>query len=1127
MKKGFNALIVSTLSVVLSLSVAIAIKNSGKIEQATAASHPANYASYTYSGSYYSDSLQTASEGMDGGLRTALTSLIHPTSVPTYGSSGETHLSTVLQYADEDPDNSQNMIYLYTRDSVKKNAASSWNREHVWPQSLSNNCWGTGRAGTDLLHLRPTYNTTNSTRGNDKYGNISGGTTRVYNGITYGYSSSGKFMPLDSVKGDVARIIMYVWTSYHDEYGSKLPAITNVFESFDTLMEWHTNDKPDIMEGNRNNYAETQSMQHNRNPFVDHPEYAWKIFGSKCSSSVLAAAKAAYPADGSSGGGSSSTYVSLDKSSSTLSIGDTLSLTATSSDSSNISWSTTNSTVASISNNSTASGGSITVTANAAGSATIYAQNTSGAKAHCSITVESGSGGSIDGDTITFDLSQGTYSGNDNSAIITWRSSPITITQSKASSQTKVNSSYVSAPRVYQNQILSFSADSGYKIKSISIPFDGSYKGGSLTAGTVISNNTVTDDTTNIARTWSSATGGTHSVSAKSSEGLSTILIQNAGANVQLRPTGFSVTLAGGSATPVSPLKSIAVSGMTQNYYVGDTFSFDGTCTATYEDDSTKTVKPTSVSSPDMTTSGNKTITISYTENSITKTTTYIICVTPAPTLSSIAISGILSKTSYYSGDTFDPTGLTVTATYTNSSTKDVTSAVDWTPSPLETGNTSVTATYQGKTAVYNGITVAPLTLSSIILSGQTTTYEINAEFSFDGSVLATYTNGSKRQVEPTSVDSSNVNMSQVGTYSVRVSYTENGVTKNASYTISVIATPFVNTVEQCYQKANNASVSDVYGLYVGSFNEGESSIIMNGEYGIMLYKTAPVSTWVENQTYLRVKTATLSIYENLYELKSTTYEVITDSATIREKVAPTTTYTVTGEETTNELDLANRLCLMSGNVSSIEKRSSTSDEYIASLSVNGKAVQVFIKKSVATTETIQAFEDARDNEKEITLKGITGFYKTSFQVQLKNLVVADSSYTAEMFAQELLNLTNSICASSANKESDLSGVWLTLELDKWPTLTAAQQQRLIDADADEDSLDIVEQAMARYDQICKKYPSCTNFIGRDSANYLNNRILPITNVNSTTVVIIVVISATITISLLAFFMLKKKRKMK
>ena len=112
MKKLFNALIVSTLGAALSIGIAVSINNSNNIKPAEAASHPSNYDRYTYSGSYYSSALSTASEGMDGGLRTALTSLIHPTSVPSYSGGGDTHLSTVLQYADEDPDNSQNMIYL-------------------------------------------------------------------------------------------------------------------------------------------------------------------------------------------------------------------------------------------------------------------------------------------------------------------------------------------------------------------------------------------------------------------------------------------------------------------------------------------------------------------------------------------------------------------------------------------------------------------------------------------------------------------------------------------------------------------------------------------------------------------------------------------------------------------------------------------------------------------------------------------------------------------------------------------------------------------------------------------------------------------------------------------------------
>lgn len=96
----------------------------------------------------------------------------------------------------------------------------------------------------------------------------------------------------------------------------------------------------------------------------------------------------------------------------------------------------------------------------------------------------------------------------------------------------------------------------------------------------------------------------------------------------------------------VKTLKSIAVGGMTTSYEVGDAFSFDGTCTATYsvtkndvpQADEGETVTPTEVTSPDMSTSGNKTITVSYTEDAITKTTTYDITVSAA--LPKITIDG-------------------------------------------------------------------------------------------------------------------------------------------------------------------------------------------------------------------------------------------------------------------------------------------------------------------------------------------------------------------------------------------------------------------------------------------------------------------------------------------------------
>lgn len=299
MKKHLLKIFAGATIVALGIGVFSGINQ--KTTQVNATPHTSNYADYTYSGSYYSSLTGSYTDGLNGTLRTTLSSLIFPKGWYTYGSPGEDHLATQLQYADEDPTNSANMVLLYTRDSVIKQQPINtgvWNREHVWPQNLSNGHWGTTEAGTDILHIRPTYETTNGSRGNLKYGYESNGTTQTYNGIVYGKKDSC-FEPIDSVKGDVARIIMYVWTAYYDYYKDSNLLITKVFASYNTLLQWHTLDKPDAMEGLRNDYSQS-SKQKNRNPFVDHPEYAWQIFGNEANSNVKQECMAAYPADGSS-----------------------------------------------------------------------------------------------------------------------------------------------------------------------------------------------------------------------------------------------------------------------------------------------------------------------------------------------------------------------------------------------------------------------------------------------------------------------------------------------------------------------------------------------------------------------------------------------------------------------------------------------------------------------------------------------------------------------------------------------------------------------------------------------------------------------------------------------------------
>lgn len=97
--------------------------------------------------------------------------------------------------------------------------------------------------------------------------------------------------------------------------------------------------------------------------------------------------------------------------------------------------------------------------------------------------------------------------------------------------------------------------------------------------------------------------------------------------------------------------------------------------------------------------------------------------------LKSIAISGEATKTTYFEGETFDPTGLVVTATYDDESTRVVTNGVKWTctPETLTLGATevNVTATYGEKTAsktVAVTVTEAPKMVDIDLTKDQTTT---------------------------------------------------------------------------------------------------------------------------------------------------------------------------------------------------------------------------------------------------------------------------------------------------------------------------------------------------------------------------------------------------------------------
>lgn len=160
-------------------------------------------------------------------------------------------------------------------------------------------------------------------------------------------------------------------------------------------------------------------------------------------------------------------------------------------------------------------------------------------------------------------------------------------------------------------------------------------------------------------------------------------------------------------------------------FFVGDEFSFGetGTVTAVYDDNSTKVVTELATfSGYDMNTAGTQTVTVSYTERGVTKTQTYDITVNNRA-LSSITLSGDY-PTTFNVGDGFSHEGMTVTATYDNNTSEDVTADATFEGYDMSTAGTqTVTVSYTKadvtKTATYE-ITVNAVAVTGITLDKET-----------------------------------------------------------------------------------------------------------------------------------------------------------------------------------------------------------------------------------------------------------------------------------------------------------------------------------------------------------------------------------------------------------------------
>ena len=215
--------------------------------------------------------------------------------------SNSTDTWDILQESDQDPNENNNMILVYTGRSQDKGyrdgsgnysqyengngtQSNSWNREHIWPKSHGfpdedDNAY------SDVHNLKPCDRSVNSSRGTKDFDFGGNQHSEASDCLT----DSDSWEPPDYVKGDISRILFYMVVRYdpgvdheNNTFDLELVDYTTpnntepILGKLSSLLDWHLSDPVDDFEINRNEII--FGFQENRNPFIDHPNlvnYLW------------------------------------------------------------------------------------------------------------------------------------------------------------------------------------------------------------------------------------------------------------------------------------------------------------------------------------------------------------------------------------------------------------------------------------------------------------------------------------------------------------------------------------------------------------------------------------------------------------------------------------------------------------------------------------------------------------------------------------------------------------------------------------------------------------------------------------------------------------------------------------
>lgn len=245
--------------------------------------------SYTYEGYYSSITNSMLSDSIT--LKSTLNQIVSSNYTKLSYKDAGTAMQTTDSY------DGDYVECIYTGERMSKNglgsSAGCWNREHMWAKSHGFNDEKYD-AFSDLHHLRVSEASINTARSNSYFDELEEYTKSDDYGNKW---TSDVFEPRDEVKGDIARMLLYMTVRYNDstlnleltndkELAAKSETGTQGYIGIlDTILKWNYEDPVDSRELSRN--EEIYKVQGNRNPFIDHPELAYYLYTNECESQSI------------------------------------------------------------------------------------------------------------------------------------------------------------------------------------------------------------------------------------------------------------------------------------------------------------------------------------------------------------------------------------------------------------------------------------------------------------------------------------------------------------------------------------------------------------------------------------------------------------------------------------------------------------------------------------------------------------------------------------------------------------------------------------------------------------------------------------------------------------------------